>query len=127
MPINLRLLSTWLQESPIKLKLCYGGKDAVKSCQEEEFDLILMDVQMPDMDGLEATQHIRRTHLNQGTPVIAVTAHAFKEEQEKLLNSGMDDYLPKPLELGALLNIIQRWQSPSTILRRWQILTGSWH
>lgn len=111
MPINLRLLSTWLQESPIKLKLCYGGKDAVKSCQEEEFDLILMDVQMPDMDGLEATQNIRRTHLNQGTPVIAVTAHAFKEEQEKLLNSGMDDYLPKPLELGALLNVIQRWCS----------------
>lgn len=111
MPINLRLLTTWLQDSPIELQLCYSGAEAVQQCQENEFDLILMDVQMPDMDGLQTTQLIRKSPLNQGTPVIAVTAHAFKEEQEKLLNSGMDDYLPKPLELGALLNVIQRWCS----------------
>lgn len=111
MPINLRLLGTWLQESPIELTLCYSGEDALKCCKETEFDLILMDVQMPDMDGIEATRLIRKTNLNQGTPVIAVTAHAFKEEQERLLNSGMDDYLPKPLEFGALLNVIQRWCS----------------
>lgn len=111
MPINLRLLTTWLHDSPIDLLLSYSGSDALEQCQNTEFDLILMDVQMPDMDGLEATQLIRKTSLNQGTPVIAVTAHAFKEEQEKLLNSGMDDYLPKPLELGALLNVIQRWCS----------------
>lgn len=111
MPINLRLLSTWLQDSPTELVLCYSAEAALKCCHSEEFDLILMDVQMPDMDGLQATQLIRKTPLNQGTPVIAVTAHAFKEEQERLMNSGMDDYLPKPLELGALINVIQRWCS----------------
>lgn len=111
MPINLRLLSTWLQESPVQLQLVYSGSDALELCQREEFDLILMDVQMPDMDGLEATSMIRKTTLNQGTPVIAVTAHAFKEEKQRLLNSGMDDYLPKPLELGALINLIKRWCS----------------
>ena len=111
MPINLRLLSTWLKESPVELQLAYGGQEALSLCQEKEFDLILMDVQMPDMDGLEATSLIRKTTLNQGTPVIAVTAHAFKEEKDRLMNSGMDDYLPKPLELGALLNLIKRWCS----------------
>ena len=111
MPINLRLLKTWLQDSPVELVLCHSGQEAFEHCQQADFDLILMDVQMPDMDGLEATRLIRKTSLNQGTPVIAVTAHAFKEEQEKLMNSGMDDYLPKPLELAQLINIIKRWCS----------------
>lgn len=111
MEINLRLLKTWLQESAVSLDLCFSGKDAVQQCQENEYDLILMDVQMPEMDGLEATQKIRMTKLNQGTPIIAVTAHAFREEQERLLNSGMDDYLPKPLDLTSLINMIRLWCS----------------
>ena len=64
---------------------------------------------MPNMDGLQATQLIRQTELNLGTPIIAVTAHAFKEEQERLLASGMDDYLPKPLDLSDLVDLIRRW------------------
>lgn len=111
MEINLRLLRTWLQESPIALSLSFSGEEAVRMCETEEYDLILMDVQMPSMDGLEATRLIRKTRLNQGTPIIAVTAHAFKEEKERLLASGMDDYLPKPLEILELTNQIQRWCS----------------
>jgi two-component system, NarL family, sensor histidine kinase BarA len=68
-----------------------------------------MDVQMPHMDGLEATKLIRQTPLNLGTPIIAVTAHAFKEEQDRLLASGMDDYLPKPIDLSDLIDLISRW------------------
>jgi two-component system, NarL family, sensor histidine kinase BarA len=64
---------------------------------------------MPNMDGLEATRLIRKTDLNLGTPIVAVTAHAFKEEQKRLLDSGMDDYLPKPLELTSLVQLIMRW------------------
>jgi len=109
MEINLRLLTTWLKNTSLQLTLAFSGADAVAQCKEHEFDLILMDVQMPHMDGLEATKQIRQTDLNLGTPIIAVTAHAFKEEQDKLLTSGMDDYLPKPLNLSDLIDLIKRW------------------
>jgi two-component system, NarL family, sensor histidine kinase BarA len=109
MEINLRLLTTWFRNTQLQLTLAYSGKDAVKQCYENEFDLILMDVQMPHMDGIETTRRIRQTELNLGTPIIAVTAHAFKEEQNRLLASGMDDYLPKPLDLSDLVDLIIRW------------------
>jgi two-component system sensor histidine kinase BarA len=109
MEINLRLLTTWLKSTELQLTLAYSGQDAVAQCIEHEFDLILMDVQMPNMDGLEATKLIRQTELNLGTPIIAVTAHAFKEEQDRLLASGMDDYLPKPVDLSDLIDLIKRW------------------
>ncbi|WP_340679197.1 7TM diverse intracellular signaling domain-containing protein [Paraglaciecola sp.] len=109
MEINLRLLTTWFKNTKLQLTLAYSGKDAVMQCYENEFDLILMDVQMPHMDGIETTKRIRQTELNLGTPIIAVTAHAFKEEQDRLLASGMDDYLPKPLNLSDLVDLIIRW------------------
>jgi two-component system sensor histidine kinase BarA len=109
MEMNLRLLTTWLKNTNLQLTLALSGKDAVEHCKEHEFDLILMDVQMPNMDGLEATKQIRQTPLNLGTPIIAVTAHAFKEEQDRLLSSGMDDYLPKPVNLSDLIDLIKRW------------------
>ncbi|WP_252732182.1 hybrid sensor histidine kinase/response regulator [Paraglaciecola arctica] len=109
MEINLRLLTTWLKNTNLQLTLAYSGADAVAQCKEHEFDVILMDVQMPNMDGLEATKLIRQTDLNLGTPIIAVTAHAFKEEQDRLLASGMDDYLPKPINLSDLIDLIKRW------------------
>lgn len=109
MEMNLRLLSTWFNNTNLQLTLAYSGMDAVKQCNENEFDLILMDVQMPHMDGIETTKRIRQTELNLGTPIIAVTAHAFKEEQDRLLASGMDDYLPKPIDLSDLVDLIIRW------------------
>nr|WP_260681602.1 hybrid sensor histidine kinase/response regulator [Aliiglaciecola sp. M165] len=109
MEMNLRLLKTWFKPSKVELFLAYTGEEAVNLCKENEFDLILMDVQMPNMDGLQASKLIRQTHLNLGTPIIAVTAHALKEEQERLMASGMDDYLPKPLDLSDLIEVIQRW------------------
>jgi len=109
MDLNLKLLKTWLSDSPINLVLSNSGKDALNLCEHLDFDLILMDVQMPDMDGVETTRRIRKTKVNQGTPIIAVTAHAFREEKERLLNSGMDDYLAKPLDLAALIDTIKRW------------------
>jgi two-component system sensor histidine kinase BarA len=109
MEINLRLLTTRLKNTNLQLTLAFSGADAVSQCKDNEFDLILMDVQRPHMDGLEATKQIRQTDLNLGTPIIAVTAHAFKEEQDKLLASGMDDYLPKPINLSDLIDLIKRW------------------
>ncbi|BCO17494.1 MULTISPECIES: hybrid sensor histidine kinase/response regulator [unclassified Alteromonas] len=109
MEMNLKLLHTWLDNSPVALTTTISGQDAVNQCQTQEFDLILMDVQMPGMDGLQATREIRKSPLNMGTPIVAVTAHAFKEEQERLLASGMDDYLPKPIEVELLIDLIKSW------------------
>ena len=109
MEMNLKLLHTWLDQSPVELITTISGQDAVNQCQTQEFDLILMDVQMPGMDGIQATREIRKSPVNMGTPIIAVTAHAFKEEQERLLASGMDDYLPKPIEVELLINLIKSW------------------
>ncbi len=109
MDMNLKLIETWLSDTPLSLTLCSNGADALALCEKEAFDIILMDVQMPMMDGLQATKLIRKTDLNIGTPIIAVTAHAFKEEQERLMASGMDDYLPKPIELSQLVELINNW------------------
>lgn len=109
MPLNLKLLETWLRYSPSTLHTASCGADAITLCKQNEYDLILMDIQMPTMDGLQATQHIRQTELNMGTPIVAITAHAFREEQERFLSSGMDDYLPKPVDLETLVNTIKRW------------------
>ncbi|MBT0586115.1 response regulator [Alteromonas sp. SM 2104] len=109
MEMNLKLINTWLQNTPVNLTVAISGAEAVALCQSTAFDIILMDVQMPNMDGLQATKMIRKTEHNIGTPIIAVTAHAFKEEQERLMASGMDDYLPKPIEIGQLVDLINRW------------------
>ena len=107
--MNLKLLHTWLDDSAIELTTTISGQDAVNKCQTQEFDLILMDIQMPGMDGVHATREIRKSPMNMGTPIVAVTAHALKEEQEKLLASGMDDYLSKPIEIDSLLTLIKSW------------------
>jgi two-component system sensor histidine kinase BarA len=125
MEINLRLLTTWLKNTNLQLTLAFSGADAVEQCKEYEFDLILMDVQMPHMDGLEATKQIRQTDLNLGTPIIAVTAHAFKEEQDRLLASGMDDYLPKPINLSDLIDLIKRWCQISDPIDK-ELLSFDW-
>lgn len=109
MPLNLKLLDTWLKDSPVTLDTASNGADAVALCKQNEYDLILMDIQMPNMDGLQTTKYIRQTELNMGTPIVAVTAHAFPEEKERFLSSGMDDYLPKPIDLDNLIKLIQNW------------------
>jgi two-component system sensor histidine kinase BarA len=109
MQINLKLLQTWLKNSPVSLFTADSGEKAISMCQESEFDIILMDIQMPNMDGVQATGLIRKTPLNQGTPIVAITAHAFQEEKKHFLDSGMDDYLPKPIDINKLVSLINEW------------------
>ena len=109
MELNLRLLQTWLKGSPILLDIEYDGKGAIERCKNTEYDLILMDIQMPHMDGLETTSFIRKTQLNAGTPIVAVTAHAMEAEQQHFLDSGMDDFLSKPIKLETLVALIHAW------------------
>lgn len=89
-----------------------NGKEALQSFRQSKFDGILMDIQMPIMDGLEATTIIRQIEKDTGsvrTPIIATTAHALKGDKEKCLEAGMDDYLTKPLKVDEFYTVITRW------------------
>ena len=85
-----------------------NGREALKAFENEDFDLLLMDLQMPEMDGFEATAAIRKKEKDSGNhlPIVALTAHAMKGDRERCLAAGMDGYLTKPirpLELDDLL------------------------
>lgn len=84
-----------------------NGRIAVELLEKEQFDIILMDIQMPEMDGIEATQ-ILREKMGVKTPIIALTANAFKSEIDKCISIGMDDYITKPFAEESLINIIEK-------------------
>ncbi|MGL6316468.1 two-component sensor histidine kinase BarA [Vibrio sp. WXL103] len=106
---NLKLISALLQERVKTVVACNDGIEAVECAQQEKFDIILMDIQMPRMDGVTACKAIKTSDLNGDTPIIAVTAHAMQGERERLLDAGMDDYLTKPIEEHILQQVLVRW------------------
>ena len=88
-----------------------NGREAVDAVQKKEYQLILMDIQMPEMDGLQATRAIRtlnQTNRNKTIPIIALTAHALKADRKICLEAGMDDYLPKPVDPKQLEAAIEK-------------------
>lgn len=108
-PANLKLISALLEEQVEHIVTCSSGIEALEQAQQQKFDVILMDIQMPNMDGVTACQNIKKTELNRHTPVIAVTAHAIDGERERLLQAGMDDYLSKPIEEHILHQTLVHW------------------
>ncbi|MCG9680013.1 two-component sensor histidine kinase BarA [Vibrio sp. Isolate24] len=108
-PANLKLISALLTERVEKVVTCTNGLDAVTQAEAQHFDIILMDIQMPHMDGVTACGKIKQTQLNASTPVIAVTAHAMSGERDRLLGAGMDDYLTKPIEEHVLQQVLMHW------------------
>ncbi len=89
-----------------------NGREALKSLEEYDYDLVLMDCMMPVMDGYEATAAIRDQTSkvrNHAIPVIALTANAMREDCDKCLAAGMTDYLGKPIEIGVLLAMLEKW------------------
>ena len=97
-------------EELIRCQVVENGLHAIKSCENEQFDLIMLDVQMPEMDGLETARIIRaRERSGAGhMPLIAVTAHAMNGDKERCLEAGMDGYLTKPIQLGQLFAAIEQ-------------------
>ncbi|MGL4640775.1 two-component sensor histidine kinase BarA [Shewanella sp.] len=106
---NLKLIDTLLNELVTTVVSVNSGEEAVKQAKIRTFDLIFMDIQMPGTDGISATKQIRQDSLNRNTPIIAVTAHAIAEERELIFGSGMEGYLPKPIDEAALKMVINRW------------------
>jgi len=110
-PINQKLAVIVLQKAGYSVDTVDTGLEAVSKAKSNQYNAILMDVQMPDMDGLEATQQIREWEQNQGThiPIIAMTAHAMPGDRERCLEAGMDDYVTKPLQPRVLFSALNRW------------------
>ncbi|MCE0493412.1 two-component sensor histidine kinase BarA [Vibrio salinus] len=114
-PANLKLITALLKERVEEVISCTDGKQAVEEAQKQKFDIILMDIQMPQMDGVTACKNIKKIDINSQTPVIAVTAHAMSGERDRLLSEGMDDYLTKPIEEHVLQQVLSRW-NPQSIM-----------
>ncbi|MEO1714926.1 MAG: response regulator, partial [Bacteroidota bacterium] len=109
--MNQRVASRMLQKMGIEPDIVGNGAEALKSIKMVPYNIILMDVQMPEMDGLEATRNIRKELPPSRTQpiIIALTANAMEEDRENCLNAGMDDFLTKPIRFGDLEKALIRW------------------
>ena len=113
--VNQKVAMRLLERAGHSVLVAGSGREAVAAFRREAFDLILMDVQMPEMDGLEATAAIRAAEAAAGThvPIIAMTAHAFAEDGERCLAAGMDAFLTKPVRVAQLHEVIARVVDPA--------------
>ncbi len=119
--VNQMVVEQILEELPYSYRLVANGELAVEAFVEHRPRLILMDVSMPVMNGLEATAHIRQVERKDGierTPIVAVTAHALKGDRERCMESGMDDYLSKPINHGALREMLSRYLEEERSIRK---------
>jgi PAS domain S-box-containing protein len=107
-PINQKLAVRLLEKHGHRITVANNGREAVEFLAEGEFDLVLMDMQMPEMDGIEATQHIRQKEAGGGEriPIIAMTANVMPEDRQRCLEAGMDGYVSKPINTEALFAAI---------------------
>jgi CheY-like chemotaxis protein len=112
-PVNQKIAVSLLERRRHKVTLVSSGRQALLALSDAEFDLVLMDLQMPEMDGLSATREIRRREARHGgrLPIIAMTAHAMPGDRERCLEAGMDDYLAKPIDARRLDELVHRWVS----------------
>ena len=109
--VNQEVTESSLEVLGCRVAVCSNGREALERLEDEEFDLVLMDCEMPVMDGYEATRRLRERERRQGghLPVIALTAHAMDGDRERTLEAGMDDYLSKPFKLEALSAMLRKW------------------
>ena len=116
-PVNRMVATTMCKKLGIQVDQAINGLEAVELAGKNTYQLILMDCQMPIMDGYEATKQIRDRDdiASSRTPIVALTAHAMKGDREKCLSTGMDDYATKPFDMNKLQQLIDKWVStPST-------------
>ncbi len=108
-PVNQLLAEKMLQKGGYHTQLAVDGCDALKKLAQQEFDLVLMDCQMPKMDGYEATREIRNKPRWAGLPIIAMTANAMEGDRQRCLDAGMSDYISKPIDPDKLYRCLESW------------------
>ena len=112
--INQKVAKMLLTRSGHKVDLASNGREALAAYRKNSYDMILMDVQMPEVDGLETTRQIRQMEGNKRhIPIIAMTAHAMPVDRQNCMAAGMDDYLTKPLDARKLFQVIEYWATPA--------------
>jgi CheY-like chemotaxis protein/signal transduction histidine kinase len=117
-PTNQKLMERILKKKNYSIRMVDNGIDAIKEMKQHHFDLIIMDVQLPGMDGMETTQRIRNMEpdiINPKVPVIAVSAHALKDDQMLFSSSGMDDFIEKPVQQELLYKKIEYYMNKQPI------------
>jgi CheY-like chemotaxis protein/HPt (histidine-containing phosphotransfer) domain-containing protein len=114
---NREVVAEMLRHLGYTVDLVENGREAVEAIESTEFDAVLLDCQMPELDGYSAARKIREREQERGgrrLPLIAATAHALKGDRERALEAGMDDYIPKPIALETLAEVLRRWVGTST-------------
>jgi CheY-like chemotaxis protein len=105
--VNQRILELMLAKLGYKCHLAANGLEVLKRVSEQSYDLILMDIEMPELPGLEAAKNIRALGIK--TPIIAVSAHVFSEAKKSALEAGMDQFINKPINIESLRKVLERW------------------
>jgi two-component system sensor histidine kinase/response regulator len=113
--INRQVAVELLTDAGLLVEVAENGRIACTRLldQGEHFDAVLMDVQMPEMDGIEATRLIRQTLSHERLPIIAMTAHAYEAERQRCMDAGMDDHVAKPVDPAVLVRTLDRWLKPA--------------
>lgn len=111
--INRQVARELLENMGVTVEMAVNGREAVELFEQKDYDLVFMDIQMPEMDGYQATRAIRRMKKGREQTIVAMTAHAMKGDRERCLEAGMNDHISKPLDPEELKNMLGRWLSSS--------------
>lgn len=112
-PINQEIMQDMLELMDCSVDIAESGSEALRMIERQNYDAILMDVQMPKMDGYSTVKEIRQKEKGKHSVILAVTANAMIGDREKCLAAGMDDYLAKPVELDKLENLLKKYLKSS--------------
>lgn len=115
-PVNRELMDSLLGSLGHQVEIAKNGLEAVQIASKQEFDFVLLDISMPKMDGFEASRRIRKLdNANATTPIVAMTAHVTSEDRDKCFDSGMNDYLSKPVSYTKLKQVLAKWLEERTV------------
>ena len=110
--INQKVATEILSQAGVNVEIASNGIEAIDAVKSKTYHAVLMDVQMPEMDGFEATRRIRQDPRFMDIPIIAMTANAMKGDREKCIESGMNDYISKPIHIEELFSVLKKWIEP---------------
>ncbi|MES2729876.1 MAG: response regulator [Pseudomonadota bacterium] len=110
--LNMKLFNDLLEAHGIATVKARNGKDVLEMARAEKPDLILMDIQLPEVSGLEVTGWLKKDPELKSIPVVAVTAFAMKGDEQKIRDGGCEDYLSKPISIGKFIEVVQKYLNP---------------